>query len=152
MLKPRVEVRTEGPFLVAEFWDCWRLDPNPVQDLKGKFDTHVAGKGAPILLIDMQGVGFAGSAALGKFLAIDRQAKPRDGRLIFYNVEPTVREVFKVSKLEPFFGFAATFAEALEMAGQGGKDTGPASKSPEKPPEPRPKPSGPLQRPRRTLS
>src|SRR5687768_8525955 len=32
MLKPTVEVRIEGGVLVAEFWDCLRLDPTPVME------------------------------------------------------------------------------------------------------------------------
>ena len=34
MLKPTVEVRNEGGVLVAEFWDCLRLDPAPVRDIR----------------------------------------------------------------------------------------------------------------------
>ena len=33
MLKPSVQVYEHEGILIAEFWDCWRLDPAPVQDL-----------------------------------------------------------------------------------------------------------------------
>src|SRR5205823_7345226 len=75
MLKPAVQVHNEGGILVAEFWDCYRLDPAPVQELRKKYETHLASKGRPEAVIDLLGVGFAGSAALGNFMAMHRLAK-----------------------------------------------------------------------------
>ena len=62
MLKPMVEVRNEGGVLVAEFWDCLRLDPNPVRDLRQHYEAHLRSKGKPDLVVDLNGVVFAGSA------------------------------------------------------------------------------------------
>src|SRR4051812_8178000 len=87
MLKPRVQVRNENGVLVAEFWDCLRLDPAPVQELRKEFDVHLRRKGRPDLVVDLNGVGFAGSAALGGFLALNRLARQRDGRMVFCNVD-----------------------------------------------------------------
>ena len=65
MLKPLVEVKNEGGILVAEFWDCLRLDPAPVRDLRQHYEAHIRAKGLPDLIIDLNGVSFAGSASLG---------------------------------------------------------------------------------------
>src|SRR3954470_12163154 len=116
MLKPAVQVHNEDGILVAEFWDCFRLDPAPVQDLRKKYEDHLAAKGRPEVVVDLLGVGFAGSAALGNFMAMHRLAKQRGGYLIFCNVDPTVFEVFRVSKLDPLFTFAADRDAALAMA------------------------------------
>lgn len=113
MLKPAVEVQNVDGILVAEFWDCFRLDPAPVQDLRKLFEAHLASKGKPELVIDLLGVGYAGSAALGNFMAMHRLAKQNGGRLIFCNVDPTVFEVFRVSKLDPLFTFAADRDSAM---------------------------------------
>jgi anti-anti-sigma factor len=118
MLKPTVQVHNIDGILVAEFWDCFRLDPAPVQELRKKYESHVASKGRPELVIDLLGVGFAGSAALGNFMAMHRLAKQRGGRLIFCNVDPTVFEVFRVSKLDPLFAFASDRDAALALANQ----------------------------------
>lgn len=112
MLNPSVQVRQENGVLVAEFWDCHRLDPAPVQQLRKELDAHVRGGGRPVIAVDLLGVGFAGSAALGGFLAIRKQG----ARLIFFNVEPTVLEVFKVSRLAPLFTFAPDRDAALAAA------------------------------------
>ncbi len=119
MLKPSVQVHDHEGILIAEFWDCWRLDPAPVQDLRSRYDAHRRKKGRPELVIDLAGVGFAGSASLGIFVALHREARQNGGRLIFCNVEPTVAEVFRASKLAPLFEFVADRAAALESIARG---------------------------------
>ncbi len=116
MLKPSVQVGNENGILVAEFWDCLRLDPGPVQDLRAKFDAHLRAGGRAVLVIDLLGVGFAGSASLGNFVALHKSARAKNGRLIFCNIDPQVFEVFKVIKLEPLFSFVGDRAAALELA------------------------------------
>ncbi len=100
MLKPSVQVHEHEGVLIAEFWDCWRLDPAPVQDLRSRYEAHRRKNGRPELVIDLGGVGFAGSASLGSFVALHREARQNGGRLIFCNVEPNVSEVFRATKLD----------------------------------------------------
>jgi anti-anti-sigma factor len=116
MLKPAVQIHNIDGVLVAEFWDCYRLDLNPVKELRTLYENHVRSKGKPIAVVDLLGVGFAGSAALGNFVALHRVARQFGGQLIFCNVEPTVLEVFRVSKLDPLFSFTPDRAKALELA------------------------------------
>ena len=116
MLKPTVQVHNENGILVAEFWDCLRLDPGPVQDLRAKFERARAFRGQPGAVTDLLGVGFAGSASLGNFVALHRIARPKNGRLIFCNADAQVFEVFRVLKLEPLFTFTADRASALAIA------------------------------------
>lgn len=128
MLKPSVQVRSEGGVLVAEFWDCLRLDPVPVQELRKQFENHLRSQGRPDLVVDLNGVGYAGSAALGGFLALHRLARQWGGQMVFCNVDPTVFEVFRVSKLDPLFTFEANVAAALALVnGESPKEGGRAS-------------------------
>jgi anti-anti-sigma factor len=147
MLKPSVQVSDEDGILVAEFWDCLRLDPAPVADLRRAFEDHVGKGGHPVVVVDLMGVGFAGSAALGGFLALRKLG----AKLIFCHVEPTVHEVFRVSKLEPLFTFQADRAAALAR----GRAIALGAESGSPGPDPAPKPSAragssapPLRRPR----
>ena len=116
MLKPRVEVQSENGILVAEFWDCLRLDPGAVQDLRQRYDAHLKGGGRAEVVVDLIGVSFAGSASLGHFVSLHRAARAKMGRLVFCNVDPTVFEVFRVSKLDPLFSFVSDRAAALTQA------------------------------------
>jgi anti-anti-sigma factor len=113
MLKPSVQVHNAEGILIAEFWECLRLDPAPVQDLRKHYEAHLQRRGRPELVVDLSGVGFAGSAALGNFVALHRMVRQHGGRIVFCNVEPTVSEVFRASKLEPLFDFVADREAAL---------------------------------------
>jgi len=136
MLKPTVEVRLEDGFLVAEFWDCLRLDPAPVMDLRNKYEAHLRNRGRPELVIDLNGVGYAGSASLGHFVSLNRVARGQGGRLIFCNVDESVLEVFRISKLAPLFFFAPDKPAALQLAVSGPPDTGETAPDPEPSPGP----------------
>jgi anti-anti-sigma factor len=114
MLKPSVQVGVENSVFVAEFWDCLRLDPAPVQALRAHFEEHLRRGGRADLVVDLLGVGFAGSAALGGFVALQRLARQKGGRMVFANVDPTVHEVFRVSRLESLFTFVKDRAEAID--------------------------------------
>lgn len=113
MLKPSVQIHNMDGILVAEFWDCLRLDPAPVQELRKHYEAHVQKQGRPELVVDLSGVGFAGSAALGNFVALHRLVRQHGGRIVFCNVDPTVSEVFRASKLESLFGFESDRDAAL---------------------------------------
>jgi anti-anti-sigma factor len=142
MLKPAVQVGLENGVFVSEFWDCLRLDPAPVSVLRTKFDDHLRRGGRADLVVDLLGVGFAGSAALGGFVALQRVARAKGGRMVFCNVDPTVFEVFRVSRLDGLYTFAADRAAALASLDQPLETTeGPT----EPPADPKPRPgSSPL--------
>ena len=146
MLKPSVQVHEHEGILIAEFWDCWRLDPAPVQDLRSRYEAQRREQGRPELVIDLGGVGFAGSASLGIFVALHREARQNGGRLIFCNVEPTVSGVFRASKLAPLFEFAADRAAALDSVARGpttgSADNGKLTDPGARPDQARPKPGG----------
>ena len=113
MLKPKVQTRSMDGILIADFWDCNRLDPAPIQDLRKYYEAHVQGRGRPEIVIDLSGVGFAGSAALGNFMSLHRLVNQNGGRIVFCDVDPTVAEVFRASKLENLFDFVPDRDAAL---------------------------------------
>jgi len=158
MLKPRVQVHSESGVLVAEFWDCLRLDPAPVQELRKEFEAHLRAQGRPEVVIDLNGVGHAGSAALGGFLSLHRLALQRGGQMVFCNVDPNVFEVFRVSKLVTLFAFETDVAKALARVNgpAAGSSESPATGQPADPPtDGKPAKSGsdaPLRRGRRQSS
>ncbi len=115
MLKPMVEIKNEAGTLIAEFWDCLRLDPAPVRDLRQHFENHLKNGGKPDLVVDLNGVTYAGSAALGGFIGIHRVSSQNSGRIVFCQVDENVLEVFRVSKLSPLFAFARDRAAALAL-------------------------------------
>ncbi len=153
MLKPSIETHNVDGILVAEFWDSLRLDPAPVQNLRVHFEAHLKAHGRPDVVIDLSGVGFAGSASLGNFVALQRLVRSKGGRIVFCEVDPTVSEVFRASKLDSLFEFVAdrptairTISERLPAAGAERKPPGNETAEPDKPPPPARPGSGPLRR------
>lgn len=119
MLNPSIQVSDVKGVFVAEFWDCLRLDPAPVAELRKQFDNHLAKGGRADLVVDLLGIGFAGSAALGGFVAIQRVARAKGGKMIFCNIDPTVYEVFRVSRLDTLYTFVADRDAALKVLAVG---------------------------------
>ncbi len=122
MLKPALETHNVDGILVGEFWDCLRLDPRRFRICAALTRSTCRMGGRPEVAVDLSGVAFAGSAALGNFVALHRAARQRGGRLVLCNVDPTVREVLRASKLDVFFEFAGDRADALRVI----KETPPA--------------------------
>jgi anti-anti-sigma factor len=139
MLKPSVQIHNMDGILVAEFWDCLRLDPAPVQDLRKHYEAHVQRGGRPELVVDLSGVGFAGSAALGNFVALHRIVRQQGGRIVFCEVDATVSEVFRASKLESLFGFEPDREAALRAVRENTRSESRESE----PGRPAPRPSPP---------
>src|ERR1700677_2832596 len=129
MLKPSIETHNVDGVLVAEFWDSLRLDPAPVQDLRNHYEAHLKAQGLPDLVIDLSGVGFAGSAALGNFVALQRLVRSKGGRIVFCEVDPTVAEVFRASKLDSLFEFVADRAAAVRAISERLPTTSPDRKA-----------------------
>jgi anti-anti-sigma factor len=121
-------VHTEPRGLVAEFWESLKLDPAPIKELRTKYEAHLKSGGRPMIVVDMLGVAYALSLALGQFVTLQKFARTKGGTIIFCNVDPMVREVFRISKLEALFEFATDRAAGLERAaalsaGPGGDGT-----------------------------
>jgi anti-anti-sigma factor len=119
MLKPRAELRVVDGFPVAEFWDCLRLDPMAVTQLRSLVEKHLNG-GRPELVVDLNGVSFAGSASLGGFIGIHKALKPRGGGVIFCNVDDTVRETLRVARIDELCPIVPDLPSALARAAEGG--------------------------------
>ena len=125
MLKPMVQVHNLDGVLVAEFWDCLRLVPAPIQDLRKHYESHVRSHGRPDLIVDLSGVGLAGSAALGYFVTLQKLIRQHGGRVLFCNVDPHVHESFRVSRLVSLFVFFPDRDAALAaVRGDGGVANG----------------------------
>jgi anti-anti-sigma factor len=119
MLKPRLETTEVDGVLVAEFWDCLRLDPGPVSRLRDLIESRLregpSSSARPDLVIDLSGVDFAGSSVLGAFVGVRRACQARGGRVVFCRVDPNVREVFRATNLDTLFRFTDDRASALAL-------------------------------------
>ena len=125
-----------------------------MQDLRNHYEAHLKAQGRPDVVVDLSGVGFAGSAALGNFVALQRLVRSKGGRIVFCEVDPTVAEVFRASKLESLFEFVAESVGRSPCDQRPAWPAAPAERKPadtdptrpDKPPPPGRTGSGPLRR------
>ena len=47
MLTPSLQLHNVDGVIVGEFWDCLRLDPRPVSELREAYERHLQAKGRP---------------------------------------------------------------------------------------------------------
>lgn len=125
-LRPSVQTHLVDGHLVAEFWDCLRLDPAPVQALQGYYDNHLRAGGKADLIIDLSGVTFAGSTVLGGILKLQKVASKNDARVALCHVEPGVMEVIQMSNIENYFDFFPTREAALAYRANPASRTAPS--------------------------
>ena len=103
-------------FLADAGCSVWQVLPLvPTHDDDGSpYNAPSAMAGNPDLIVDFSGVTFAGSAALSGFVNLQRACRQHGGRIVLCNLEPTVTEAFRISRLESFFLFARDLPAAFE--------------------------------------
>ncbi|MBK5287702.1 MAG: STAS domain-containing protein [Acidimicrobiia bacterium] len=96
-----------------------RFDPapdgSPVLEVHGEIDVAAAGEfsdaltalidtGAPLIVVDLAGVGFIDSSGLGALVVASQHAETTGAALTVRNAEGAVRRVFEVTGLLDTFG------------------------------------------------
>jgi len=79
-------------------------------DLLGLVDKH----GLVNLIIDLGGVKFLTSRALGMLINLRRKATDAGGRIVIAGLAGDTTRVFKITKLDRFFDFYETTDQALQ--------------------------------------
>lgn len=66
------------------------------------------------VILDFSGIEFLCSAILNKFINLDKRIKGKGGELRFCGMEPEIREVFVITRLNQLFKICDTREKALE--------------------------------------
>ena len=68
------------------------------------------------VILDMSGVTFANSTALGLFVTAQKQLRERGHRLVIRSPQPNIRRLFDMTALDQFMPVCDTLEEALHAA------------------------------------
>src|SRR5688500_15319339 len=98
-----IEVRLEGDFAVASLVDRKIIDAATIQELGDEL-YELAAHHARIL-IDFRAVEYLSSAALNKFIVLEKRLTKANGRLVLCRLIPSIRENFVITKLHLLFTF-----------------------------------------------
>ena len=99
----RLEVEDIGDVTVVKFVDRRILDEQNIQIIGEQLFSLVDEVGRRKVLLNFANVEFLSSAALGKFITLQKKLQATNGRLILCNIDPEIYEVFEITKLDKFF-------------------------------------------------
>lgn len=90
------------------------LDFHSSPDLRKEL-TNAVDRQAAKILIDLQKVNYIDSSGLATFVELFQKMKRYGGKLVLFNLNPSVKSVFEIAKLDSIFKLAASEKEALSL-------------------------------------
>ena len=99
----RLEVEQIGDVAVVNFVDRKILDEQNIQIIGEQLFSLVDEEGWRKILLNFSNVEYLSSAALGKFITLNKKVNSAGGRLVLCNIDPQIYEVFEITKLNKLF-------------------------------------------------
>jgi anti-sigma B factor antagonist len=110
----RLEVEDIGDVTVASFTDRKILDEQNIQVIGEQLFGLVDESGRKRLLLNFSNVEYMSSAALGKLITLNKKVQAAGGKLVLCNIDPQIREVFEITKLDKLFVICGDEQEGLQ--------------------------------------
>src|SRR6266536_2152786 len=99
----RLKVEDIGDVAVVNFTDKKILDEQNIQVIGEQLFSLVDELGRRKILLNFGNVEYLSSAALGKFITLNKKVKGAGGKLILCNIDANIYEVFEITKLNKLF-------------------------------------------------
>ncbi len=91
-----------------------RLDANTAKRFEEECSLLAEEKNR--LVMDLSGLEYISSAGLRSVLSVGKKIKASNGRYVFCNLQPMVKEVFKISGFNSIFPMYDNLEDAIEEA------------------------------------
>src|ERR1700740_3804564 len=95
----RLEVEDIGDVTVVKFADKKILDEQHIQIIGEQLFSLVDELGRRKILLNFRNVEYLSSAALGKFITLNKKVNASGGKLILCHIDPQIYEVFEIPTL-----------------------------------------------------
>lgn len=102
----------DGDVLEARFAVDTIIDEACIREIGEELQAAVRGRDEPRCLVNFSGVQHLSSAALGMLIDLNSTVQERSGRLALAEIDGTIAEVFKITKLDRVFAIHDTAPEA----------------------------------------
>jgi anti-sigma B factor antagonist len=99
----RLEVEDIGDVTLVKFVDRRIVDEQNIQIIGDQLFSLVDEVGRRKILLSFVNVEFLSSAALGKFITLQKKLQAAGGRLVLCAIDPEIYEVFEITHLDKFF-------------------------------------------------
>lgn len=110
----RLRVSKRDRVTHVEFVDRNILDEGNIQVIGEELTALIDSEPNPRLLISFANVDHLSSAALGTLITINNQIRARSGELRLADIDPQIREVFEITRLNRLFQISETTEDALK--------------------------------------
>ena len=110
----RLELEEVGDVTVVSFVDKKILDEQNIQIIGEQLFSLVDELGRRKLILNFSNVEYLSSAALGKFITLNKKVNAAGGRLVLCNIDPQIYEVFEITKLNKLFNIQKEEQAALQ--------------------------------------
>jgi anti-sigma B factor antagonist len=111
----RLELEELGDVTVVSFTDRKILDEQNIQIIGDQLFSLVDEQGRKKILLNFGNVEYMSSAALGKLITLNKKVNTAGGRLVLCNIDPQIREVFEITKLDKLFVIKSDEQEGLQV-------------------------------------
>ncbi|MBX3365588.1 MAG: STAS domain-containing protein [Phycisphaeraceae bacterium] len=99
----RLRVTHDDGVTLVEFVDRNILDEANIQQIGEEISSIIDSRDQPRLLISFANVDHLSSAALGTLITINNRIKTKGGQLRLANIDPQIKEVFAITRLNKLF-------------------------------------------------
>jgi anti-sigma B factor antagonist len=111
----RLEVEDNGEVTVVNFIDRKILDEQNIQKIGEDLFSLVDELGRKKILLNFSNVEYLSSAALGKFITLNKKVQSVTGTLVMCNINEDIFEVFEITKLNRLFNIQKDEQTALQV-------------------------------------
>jgi anti-sigma B factor antagonist len=105
--------RVESDFVIVKFEAAAGLNDFRNNALRDALYDLVQNRQEPLLAIDIQKVDYLSSSGVAILVGLKRRVDTHGGKIVFYHVQPVVRDLLSVMKLDRFFTIAEDEPHAL---------------------------------------
>lgn len=110
---PRLSVSSEGDVTVVELADRKILDEVNIMQIGERLSALVTASEAPKMVLDFTNVAHMSSSALGVLITLHKRIREKNGQLRLCNIQPTIYEIFVITRLSEIFRICGSRQEAL---------------------------------------
>jgi anti-sigma B factor antagonist len=111
---PRLTVSIEpGNITVVQLADRKILDEISITQIGEQLKSLVAQSKPPRVVLDFSNVAHMSSSALGMLISLNKRIREESGQLRLCCIQPTIHEVFVITRLTEIFEIRRTREEAL---------------------------------------
>ena len=111
---PRLSVTIQNHVMVVDLIDRKLLDEVNIAQLGNQLGALIGDNDDPRIVINFSSVAHMSSSALGMLITFHKRVAEKKGQLRLCCIQPSIYEVFKITRLNEIFTIDQTLAEAMD--------------------------------------